>query len=102
MIERLVFTMSSLPLRGLGRIEVRRDSAVHDLKKREHLFKSEQVLSFSYVFICIIPKEFLQIIVPFVYTSSFYYCEHNCSFGLTDAATNGIVLIPFIYDTMNE
>ena len=46
--------------------------------------------------------EFLQIIVSFVYASSFYYCEHNCSFGLTDAATNGSVLVPFIYETMNE
>ena len=46
MIERLVFTVSSLLLTGLGRIEVRRDSGVHDLKKREHLFTFEQVLSF--------------------------------------------------------
>jgi hypothetical protein len=72
------------------------------LKKESTCSKVNRCSLFLYVFIWIIPKEFLQIIVPFVYTSSFYYCEHNCSFGLTDAATNGIVLIPFIYDTMNE
>jgi hypothetical protein len=62
MIERLVFTVSSLLLTGLGRIEARRDSGVYDLQKREHLFTSEQVLSFLYLFISLVA--FLTYVFP--------------------------------------
>ncbi len=72
------------------------------LKKESTCSLLNRCSLFLYLFIWTIPMEFLQIIVSFVYASSFYYCEHSCSFGLTDAATNDSVLVPFIYETMNE